>query len=157
MKNAPHSRHMIRSALLTTFAISGCAQTAEQASAEKPASDVKAPKQVQYREHSDAQLARPASGTAQPADLRFKIAEDLAQRLHVDATDLQVVAIEPVVWDDGALGCPQPGKSYIAAQTPGFLILFQYDAKTYQYHASDRGAFVYCPNPTQHPRSLDRQ
>lgn len=115
-----------------------------------------------YREHGSVSGVTPAN-PAQPrqpaksADLLSAMARDLAQRLGVKSSELQVLAVESVVWDDGSLGCPQPGQSYVMAQTPGVRVLFQNGGKTYQYHASDRGHFVYCPNPAQPAGSYDRK
>jgi hypothetical protein len=36
-------------------------------------------------------------------------------------------------------------------------VLFLHGGKTYQYHASERGDFVYCPNPAEPAGGLDRQ
>jgi hypothetical protein len=115
-----------------------------------------------YREHGSVQGVTPAN-PAQPkepvksADLLSVLARDLAQRLGVKPSELQVLAIEPVVWDDGSLGCPQPGQSYVMAQTPGVRVLFRNGGKTYQYHASDSGNFIYCSNPAEPAGSLDQK
>jgi hypothetical protein len=58
-----------------------------------------------------------------------------------------VLNIQPVVWDDSSLGCPQPGHSYLQAQTPGVRVVFAHQNRPYQYHGSNSGNFVYCENP----------
>ena len=32
--------------------------------------------------------------------------EDLAKKLGIDAAEIELVAFEPVTWNDGSLGCP---------------------------------------------------
>jgi hypothetical protein len=115
-----------------------------------------------YKEHSSVtQVRRPSAApspeSANPGDLLSAMGRDLAGRLGVKVAELQVLAIDQVVWDDGSLGCPQPGKSYLTAQVPGVRVLFQNSGKTYQYHASDRAHFVYCANPAQPAGSYEKQ
>ena len=103
-----------------------------------------------YREHESVQAAPPAAPAptrAQPENLLNGMAQDLGQRLGVDATGLQVMSVQPVLWNDSSLGCPQPERAYLPAQVQGMRVVFQYAGKTYQYHGSERGDFVYCENP----------
>ena len=102
------------------------------------------------REHQSVQGANPAPPAQAPApgaDLLNSMAKDLAGRLGVKLSALQVLSARSVVWDDSSLGCPQPGHSYLPAQTPGLRVVFAHDGKPYQYHAAESGNFVYCENP----------
>jgi hypothetical protein len=89
--------------------------------------------------------ARPSA--ARSHDMLNLMVRDLAQRLGTPASSIQVLAIQPVVWDDSSLGCAQPGNSYLQAQTPGVRVLFSYQNKTYQYHGAESGNFLYCEHP----------
>ena len=104
-----------------------------------------------YREHENVQAAPPAASAPArkraPEDLVNGMAQDLAQRLGVKEPDLQVMTVQSVLWNDSSLGCPQPERAYLPAQTPGIRVVFQYARKSYQYHGSERGDFVYCANP----------
>jgi hypothetical protein len=51
------------------------------------------------------------------------------------------------VWDDSSLGCPQPERAYLPAQTPGMRVVFAHDGKSCTYHAAESGHFVYCEHP----------
>jgi len=73
--------------------------------------------------------------------------KDLSQRLGTAPSSIQVLAVQSVVWDDSSLGCPQPGNSYLQAQTPGVRVVFSYQNKTYQYHGAESGNFLYCEHP----------
>jgi hypothetical protein len=104
-----------------------------------------------YREHHDVTGAYTQS-PAQPRepgkhDMLTNMASDLAQRLGVKVSAIQVMTLQQVVWDDSSLGCPQPGNSYLQAQTPGVRVVLGYQNKPYQYHGSDSGNFVYCEHP----------
>jgi hypothetical protein len=132
----------------------GCAQSPEaEGTARKPV----------IREHANTSVAPPSgpreSGEVPPTgdQLLSRMADDLAKRLGVRKTELQVLAMENVVWNDGALGCPQPGKLYTQSTVPGLRVLFQHNAKTYQYHGSERGQLVYCENPAEPAGKFDRQ
>jgi hypothetical protein len=61
--------------------------------------------------------------------------DDLADRLDVDTTAITVIDAEEVVWSDGALGCPQPGRLYSQAPTDGLRILLAHNGSEYVYHS----------------------
>lgn len=135
----------------------GCAQSPD----EQPHA-AGAPRKPVVREHASTSHAAPPEAPrdgAPPAgdDLVSRMADDLAKRLGTKKSELQVLAIESVVWNDGALGCPRPGKMYTQATVPGMRVLFLHAGKTYQYHGSERGYFVYCENPAEPAGHFDRQ
>jgi hypothetical protein len=109
-----------------------------------------APKRPAYREHESVQSAPTAAsahGRVPAENLLNGMATDLAQRLGVKVSALQVVTVQPVLWDDSSLGCPQPERAYLPAQTPGLSVVFAHGGKSYEYHAAERGDFVYCDSP----------
>ena len=72
---------------------------------------------------------------------------DLATRIVVPETEIEVLSEEDVTWPDGSLGCPEPGKSYTQALVEGGRIVLGHDETVYVYHfGGDRGPFL-CPNP----------
>ncbi|SCE94924.1 hypothetical protein GA0074695_2381 [Micromonospora viridifaciens] len=44
---------------------------------------------------------------------------DLAVRLAIAASDIEVVRVEEAVWRDGSIGCAQPGRMYTQALVRG--------------------------------------
>lgn len=64
-----------------------------------------------------------------------KAVSDLAQRLSIPATQIQLVEATPVVWPDSSLGCPQPGMEYLQVPEDGLLIRLQAGNQTYEYHS----------------------
>lgn len=73
--------------------------------------------------------------------------EDLAKRLGVQISEIELLSFEEVVWPDSSLGCPQPGMAYAQMLTPGFLIILSVDDQAYEYHASRGTEVIYCENP----------
>jgi len=67
---------------------------------------------------------------------------DLAARLGVPASDIEVVSEDAVMWNDGSLGCPQPGMSYVQVLIGGFRIILKHGENTYDYHAGPSTIFL---------------
>lgn len=85
-----------------------------------------------------------------------KARADLAQRLSISISQINLVDAKEVVWPNSSLGCPQPGMVYAEVLTPGYLIILNADDKEYEYHASKGTYVVYCDNPTPPiPGTLD--
>ncbi len=105
--------------------------------------------------------ADPTNGTALPTgpvsddviardDVQAAIA-DLAEREGVDAAQVSVAGFHSVTWNDGSIGCPQPGMMYTQALVPGHLLVLELDGQLFSYHSADRGenpgVFNYCADP----------
>ncbi len=81
-------------------------------------------------------------------------AESLVMLAKFDLTIKTGIAIENIItksiqenrFDDASLGVPEPGVTYAAVVTPGYIIMLEADGNIYQYHAS--GAKV-VQKPTQ--------
>lgn len=74
--------------------------------------------------------------------------EDLAERLSISDTLINLVEIDEVSWPDTSLGCPQAGNTYEQTQTLGYLVKLEYAGNEFEYHANMHGIFFYCKNPT---------
>ena len=83
-----------------------------------------------------------------PQVLIERVKADLAQRLSVPASQIKAMEAKEVSWPDASIGCPQPGIVYPQTPTPGYLVVLEYAGKKFEYHASTRGAILYCKNPT---------
>ena len=71
---------------------------------------------------------------------------DLAARLRVDDSDIQVLRATAVIWNNGAVGCPKSGVDYTEALVPGFWVVLGHAGKHYSYHAARKGTLKLCEN-----------
>jgi hypothetical protein len=94
----------------------------------------------------------PIPARTDPKLLIEKAREDLALRLSISETLINLVEIDEVLWSDASLGCPQAGKTYEQTQTLGYLVKLGYAGNEYEYNANIHGIYFYCKNPT-HPIS----
>jgi hypothetical protein len=72
------------------------------------------------------------------------IVADAATRAGVDPSQLQVVHAAAVEFNDGSLGCPEPGMAYTQAIVPGWQVILEHDGNRIDYRASGAGAFRGC-------------
>jgi len=77
-----------------------------------------------------------------------KAKNDLAQRLSISITQINVVDAKAVTWSNSSLGCPQPGMVYAEVLTPGCLILLNANGQDYEYHVGKGSEVLYCEKPT---------
>lgn len=59
---------------------------------------------------------------------------DLAERLELPETEIEVTAAYLVTWPDASLGCPEPGMQYAQVVTDGAVIELTANDTTYSYH-----------------------
>jgi hypothetical protein len=77
----------------------------------------------------------PLPGNPALQALVIQVKNDLAQRLGVEADQIDLVELTPVVWPDGSLGCPEPGMAYTQVQVEGLLIRLRAGKRIYAYHS----------------------
>jgi hypothetical protein len=92
-------------------------------------------------------------GASVPAGLREQprvaaAIADSATREGVDPVQVVVAAWSPVTWNDGSLGCPEPGMAYTQATVEGELLILRVAGGLFQYHARAGGPFAYCDEPS---------
>jgi hypothetical protein len=80
------------------------------------------------------------------AALVNEASQDLARRLGIDVSEVTFIRSVAVDWNDGSLGCPQPGMGYLMAITPGYQLVLEAQGKEYYYHTRDTDFFVWCEN-----------
>jgi hypothetical protein len=90
--------------------------------------------------------ASPTSGPGVSAAANPAVA-DLSRRTGLAAGQIQVLSVEPVTWNDGSLGCPQPGMMYTQALVQGLRIRLQAAGKVYEYHSGGNRPPFLCENP----------
>jgi hypothetical protein len=92
----------------------------------------------------------PAPEAVEPTQepLVVQAREDLASRLYIQSSEIELIKFEAVTWPDSSLGCPQPGMVYADVLTPGYLIILSAANKEFEYHASRGAEVFYCENPS---------
>lgn len=87
---------------------------------------------------------RPADDGGVPAGVLSAMVADLAGRLGVAESAIEVLQAQAVTWNDGSIGCPKPGMSYTQALVDGYWVILGFDGVLYDYHASRSGYFFLC-------------
>ena len=89
-----------------------------------------------------------------PEQLTATIMADAAVQAPVDASDLNVLLAEFVIWSDGSLGCPQPGMVYTQALVEGYRVVLGFDGQTLDYRVNQNGAFIICDQISEAPSGM---
>jgi hypothetical protein len=73
----------------------------------------------------------------------LKLVEKL-QDFYVGLTPDQLVlqSIDPVIWNDASLGCPQEGHFYPQVMTPGYKVEFQVGNDCFVAHMNKNGSQI---------------
>jgi hypothetical protein len=74
--------------------------------------------------------------------------QDLATRLGIAPTDIEVLEAYTVTWPDGSLGCPMPDMAYIQVLMDGALIRLRAFDAVYEYHSGATRPPFLCEQPT---------
>jgi hypothetical protein len=137
----------ISAIVLLSFAFSGC--TASQAVDLPPSDPLEAPAQEENGESIEMSPTIPAESGLENLIERAKT--DLAQRLNIVLSQIDLIDAKAVVWPDASLGCPQPGMLYKQVPADGALVVLQVDGITYEYHnGGTRGLFL-CEKSKEKP------
>jgi hypothetical protein len=86
-----------------------------------------------------------------PQGILDPILNEAAALANVAREQLVIVRAEPVVWNDGSLGCPEPGKMYTQALVHGYWVVIEAAGKTYDFRVGRGGNFRLCPAGRGHP------
>ncbi len=85
------------------------------------------------------------AGAMKDGPLPDAIRADAAKRAGVPPEQVRLLGRDSVTWPDGGLGCPEPGLMYTQALVPGYRYRVQAGSAVIVYHASRKGAWVWCP------------
>ena len=80
--------------------------------------------------------------TQAPAGVVAAAAADLAEQLDVDASELELLRSEAVVWSDGCLGVHEPDIACTTALVDGFALWLSDGDVAYRYHTDATGTVV---------------
>ena len=119
-----------------TISLASCNGVDKQANLESAAANIEDAEQ-----HEQTNMPVPMNLNGQIAFAK----KDFAQRMNIPVESVKVSSAKSVSWRSGALGCPEPGKSYTEALVPGAVIYLQIDNMIHAYHANFAGEPFYCP------------
>lgn len=130
------------------LALAACAPAAPEPAAPPPAVEPAANPNLPSAQEPVATVEFELVQPEDPgAKLRTTAAvNDLAAHLDIDPAEIEVVAYEPVTWNDGSLGCPQPDTMYTQALVDGYMIQLRAGGKTYNYHGEFGADPFLCEN-----------
>lgn len=127
----------------TAALLSGCGSSSDPTTEEEPVDQPSTSSSPSQEPSGPAASGPAASGPAGMA------VADLAERLGVDAGDIETVSVEEVTWRNGSRGCAEPGMSYAQALIEGSRITLRADGTTYEYHAGGSQPPALCEKPTE--------
>ncbi|MCW5849829.1 MAG: hypothetical protein KIT87_07075 [Anaerolineae bacterium] len=99
----------------------------------------------------DRGAAGGGGGTVDPklADQVALAKADLQGRLKtLKEEDIRVLMAVEMTWNDGSLGCPEPGMMYTQALVPGYRIVLESGGVQYDYHGAKTGKPRLCQPST---------
>jgi hypothetical protein len=82
--------------------------------------------------------------SAIPRDVRRAVVADAAKRFKVAESAVVLTHAEQVTWNDGSMGCAEPGRMYTQALVPGFRVVAKTSGGELAYHTDTRGSAVSC-------------
>ena len=80
-----------------------------------------------------------------PQGILDPILKEAAALAKVAREQLVIVRAEPVVWNDGSLGCPEPGMEYTQALVNGYWVVIEAAGQSYDFRVGRGGSFQLCP------------
>jgi hypothetical protein len=89
------------------------------------------------------EVTTPVTGEV-PGEILDLIKKDLSERTGAPPEGIVVIQDQEIVWNDGSLGCPQPGEFYTQALVNGYWVILEFEGQKYDYRASDKGYFFLC-------------
>lgn len=80
-----------------------------------------------------------------PQTILEPILNKAAALARVTPQQLVLVRAEAAVWNDGSLGCPEPGVNYTQGLVKGYWVVIAAAGKSYDFRVGSAGTFVLCP------------
>jgi hypothetical protein len=93
---------------------------------------------------------RPIQGEL-PQKILDPILKACASLANVTREQLVIARAQSVVWNDGSLGCPEPGQMYTQALVNGYWVVIEAAGQTYDFRVDHSGNFRLCPQGRGRP------
>ncbi len=94
---------------------------------------------------------RPPMQGAVPKEILEPVLNKAAELAKVSREQLTIMRAEPAVWNDGSLGCPEPGMQYTQALVNGYWVVISAAGQTYDFRMGRGGSFRLCPEGQGQP------
>jgi hypothetical protein len=88
-----------------------------------------------------------------PQAILEAILKEVAALERVGPDQVAIERAESVVWNDGSLGCPEPGMAYTQALVKGYWVVVEAAGKKYDFRVGSGGTFRLCPPGQGQPPS----
>src|SRR5215813_1621775 len=142
-KDAPPMRVLIVAlAVALNLAVYMASATASPNESMTTSSETPAPASTPQRGPVEAQV---------PDAILRPVLNEAAKLANVSPQQLVIVRAEAVVWNDGSLGCPEPGMQYTQALVNGYWVVIRSAEQVYDFRLSRDGSFRLCPEGHGHP------
>ena len=105
-------------------------------------SEIPAPTSTPQKSRTESQVPEASLGP---------ILKEAAKLANVPPQELVIVRAEAVVWNDGSLGCPEPGMEYTQALINGYWVVIKAAGQTYDFRVDRGGSFRLCPEGRGNP------
>ena len=79
-----------------------------------------------------------------PPEVMTQLVADAADRTGVDPDAIEAVQAVAVTWNDGSLGCPEPGMTYTMALVDGYHVILDAEGEQLDYRVATQGGFRLC-------------
>lgn len=84
-----------------------------------------------------------------PSALWDAVVADLVDRLDQPAPEIDLVSIKEMTWNDGSLGCPEPGQAYTQALVDGIQLIVAVGGERYDYRSAGGDSITLCESPLE--------
>jgi predicted small lipoprotein YifL len=81
-----------------------------------------------------------------PDQIMDDILADASQRSGEEPEAIDVVQAMAITWNDGSLGCPEPGMAYTQALVDGYHVILDAGDEELDYRVTSDGGFRLCEN-----------
>lgn len=142
-----HRRTALPALVAAVAVLAGCAASsgspaASDLGSDRPLPSVSAPESVASDE------GEPVTGEV-PADILDAVVADAARQIGIGEDEIEVVRAESITWNDGSLGCPEPGMMYTQALVDGYRVVVDADGQELDYRVDSSGGFRICDSPIE--------
>ncbi|MCP5095268.1 MAG: hypothetical protein GY943_06935 [Chloroflexi bacterium] len=79
-----------------------------------------------------------------PDNLLALVTGEMQANAGLSPENYEIIRAEATTWNDGSLGCPQPGMMYTQALVDGYWIVVQAGEETFDYRVAATGFIVRC-------------